>query len=341
VSITLGIHPDRVRQVDGQTHSFSDRWRELAQARGVDVRMLNVRSHTFLTDIVSCDAFMWRVGFSVPEFQLAKRVIAAIEHATDIQVFPSSRTFWHFEDKIAQHYLLSLAGIPTAATKVFWTRDEALRYCAEASYPFVVKLAHGMKSRNVVLARTRQQAESLVNLMFGSGVSSLEPTTSVASRLAGRRALPLKLLLGQPLPPSLQNGYFLVQEFLPGNDHDTRVTIIGDRAFAFRRFNRPNDFRASGSGRIDWDPTQIDPEILRLGFTVARTLGAQSIALDVLRKEGRPVVLEISYTYAAWAIRDCPGHWVCRGGGADSELAWVPGSTRAEDAIFEDFSAGW
>lgn len=30
----------------------------------------------------------------------------------------------------------------------------------------------------------------------------------------------------------LQSGYVLFQEFLPGNSYDTRVTVIGDRAFA-------------------------------------------------------------------------------------------------------------
>ena len=55
----------------------------------------------------------------------------------------------------------------------------------------------------------------------------------------------------------LQRDYLLVQEFLPGNGFDTRITVIGNRAFGFRRFNRPDDFRASGSGRIDWNPAAI------------------------------------------------------------------------------------
>lgn len=31
---------------------------------------------------------------------------------------------------------------------------------------------------------------------------------------------------------------------------DTRVTVIGHCAFGYRRYNRPGDFRASGSGRL-------------------------------------------------------------------------------------------
>ena len=68
----------------------------------------------------------------------------------------------------------------------------------------------------------------------------------------------------------------LFQEFLPCNDFDTRITVIGNRAFGFRRFNRANDFRASGSGKIDYDPKNIAPEMVQLAFDVTRRLNVQS-----------------------------------------------------------------
>ena len=36
----------------------------------------------------------------------------------------------------------------------------------------------------------------------------------------------------------IDKNYIYFQEFIPGNEFDTRVTVIGDRAFAFRRMNR-------------------------------------------------------------------------------------------------------
>jgi glutathione synthase/RimK-type ligase-like ATP-grasp enzyme len=341
VSITLGIHPDHVQHANGELQSFSDRWGDLARARGFSVLQVSSQSACFLQDLARCDGFMWRIGYSTSDIHRGKLLISALEHVTDMRVFPSSRTLWHFEDKIAQLYLMVLAGLPTARTQVFWNAADALAYCASASYPFVVKLARGMKSKNVTMVQTLAEAEAIVERMFGSGLTTLRPSSRLVGRLAGRHALALKLLSGGPLPGSVQTGYFYAQEFIPGNDCDTRVTVIGDRAFAFRRFNRPNDFRASGSGRIDWEPAAISPDALTLAFDVADRLGTQSIALDILRKDGSPVIVEISYTYATWAIRDCPGHWVRRGTGTDRRLEWVAGRTLAEDAIFEDFAAGW
>ena len=121
------------------------------------------------------------------------------------------------------------------------------------------------------------------------------------TRSNGTRALAWQLWRTRRLPP-LNHGYLYLQEFLADNAYDTRVTVIGNRAFAFRRFNRDGDFRASGSGKISWEPAAIDPAIVRLAFRIAAALGTQSIAIDGLYRGDEVVAGEISYTFAAWAI---------------------------------------
>jgi hypothetical protein len=75
-------------------------------------------------------------------------------------------------------------------------------------------------------------------------------------------------------------------------------------------------------------------ETVRLAFEVAGKLQTQSVAIDGLRRGEERVIAEISYTYASWAVRDCPGHWRRRD---ENALEWVPGSLMPEDAIFQDF----
>lgn len=115
-----------------------------------------------------------------------------------------------------------------------------------------------------------------------------------------------------------------------------RIAIYRDHVVR-RNGEEQSFFRASGSGRIDFDPAPIDRETIELAFDVARTLGTQSVAIDGLRHKDERVVGEISFTYAAWAVRDCPGHWIHGTSGERGDLQWVPGELRAEDAIFEDF----
>ena len=160
-------------------------------------------------------------------------------------------------------------------------------------------------------------------------------------RAAKRGALAIPYVFGNRFPSMPdrtywmpQKNYALFQDFLPDNDFDTRVTVIGNRAFAFRRFNRPGDFRASGSGRIDYDPGAIDLRCVSAALEAVRKLGSQSMAFDYLfrGKDREPVVGEISYCYADWAVEHCSGHW-------DAGLNWHAGHLWPEEAHVDDFLA--
>lgn len=332
----IAIQPDHNRHKNGEEQSFSARWIELARAEGHEPVIVDAYSPGFFDAVRGCDGFMWRFGYDALSLQFAKRITVSVEHGMGMPVFPSAATAWHFEDKISQYYLLEAADIRTPRTWVFWHKHEAQSFCREASYPLVGKLSAGVQSNNVTLLHDANQAFDLLDHMFGAGLASMK-ARSKWSRLLRARELGARLLMGEPLPRGIQHGYVYFQEFLAGNGFDTRVTIIGNRAFAFRRFNRPDDFRASGSGKIDWDPSSIDPRFVRLAFDVARKLGTQSVAIDGLYSDGTPVVGEISYTYASWAVRDCPGHWTLTGDPSAGQLSWVDGRMHPEDAIFEDF----
>ncbi|WP_119460671.1 hypothetical protein [Rhodospirillaceae bacterium SYSU D60014] len=345
MSRTIAIQPDTVRHKNGEEQSFSARWVELAEQIGIQARMVDAFAPDFFQQIVGCDGFLWRFGYPKLPRAFAKRLLPAIEHGMGIPVFPDWRTAWHFEDKIAQSYLLEAAGIPIPRTWVFWRPEDAIAFCHGAAYPLVMKLSYGYQSANVRLLQRAEEATYWVQQMFGPGIKSVQmPTGARANKYVRRFLTAARTLAGRtPLDNSdseLQQGYVLFQEFLPGNEFDTRITIIGNRAFGFRRFNRPNDFRASGSGHIDWDPKEIDIEAVRLAFDIAQRFQTQSVAVDVLRRGAEPVIAEISYTYASWALRDCPGHWMLRGDNPETgELEWVEGQMRPEDAIFEDFIA--
>ena len=328
----------------GRRQSFSDRWSELLRQAGHTPVVLDATQADFFERVRECDGFMWWYAHLPFPRNFARRVVSAVEHGMGIPVFPTWETVWHFDDKVGQHYLLRAAGIPTAPTSVFWYRRAALDHCRAAAYPLVLKLAGGITSENVQMLKTFGEAEYWIGRMFGAGATTLVRPAAGLRGAAGRMKDSLRLLLKGTMPldslrSDVQRGYLLVQEFLPGNDHDTRVTVIGNRAFGFRRMNRPGDFRASGSGRIDFDPEKVDPEIVRLAFRAQRKLRCQSLAIDGMYHQGRPVIVEISYYYEGWALAECPGHWELRGSPEDGHLDWVPGKVRPDDAILEDFLA--
>ena len=342
MSYKIAIHPDNFRHRNGEEQSFSGRWVQLAAQANIGVQIVDAYDPDVLLQIRDCDGFMWRFDYVPPALTLAKRLLSAIEHGLRIPVFPSWKSAWYFEDKVAQHYLLKAAGIPMPRTWVFWRLDDALKFCEQASYPLVMKLAHGFRSANVALIRNRNEAVRWSRRMFRRGVHSIRSSAASLPRKMVHTLHDSMTLLGRPDEnrfSELQGGYLLLQEFVGGNEFDIRVTVLGNRGYVFRRFNRPEDFRASGSGRCDWDPTQIDLAAVRLAFEIARRLDTESVAVDILFQSGQPVVVEMSYTFASWAVRDCPGHWLLRGNPAIGKLDWIEGRLAAEDAIFIDFAA--
>ena len=85
------------------------------------------------------------------------------------------------------------------------------------------------------------------------------------------------------------------------------------------------------------EPEEIDQQFIRLAFRLARALNTQSVAIDGMYRGDAHVIGEISFTYASYAVYDCPGHWVLDGDPEVGELRWVDGQMWPQIAIIEDF----
>ena len=90
---------------------------------------------------------------------------------------------------------------------------------------------------------------------------------------------------------------------------------------------------------IDWNPaTWLTNNVFHVTeeFEVERATrdgAGRDDRVRHLRHRGEEVVVgEISYTYASWAVHECPGHW-------DKELRWHPGTMWPEEAQAADFLA--
>ncbi|MBN2563825.1 MAG: hypothetical protein JXQ75_23165 [Phycisphaerae bacterium] len=340
---SIGIQPDEYAMKNG-TESSSRRWLELLSQLGHEVRTVDVFRSDILHQLDGCDGFMWRHGHYADHRAIARRLLPALEYK-GLCIYPDQHTCWHYDDKIAQYYLLNGLGIPMPRTWVFWKKEEAETYIGTAEYPLVLKLWSGAGSNNVTLLRSLSEARRWVDRLFGPGVYRLSDPEGFNLRLSigrVRRAVQW-VLVGRRWDPGtwwdLHKNYIMLQEFVPRNDFDTRITVIGRRAFGFRRFNRDADFRASGSGKIDWDVTAVDPRFIRLAFKAAGAIRAQSCAIDGLLRDEQPVTCEITYTFASGAVRECPGHWELEGDPEQGKLIWIDGHMWPEEAQVQDFLA--
>jgi glutathione synthase/RimK-type ligase-like ATP-grasp enzyme len=329
--------------IHGHIGSYSDRWIMYCTEKRIPFRCVNCLATDVVAQCEGLDGLLWHwTQVDPPHLLVARQIIASLE-SKRLVVFPNVVTCWHYDDKVAQKYLLEAIGAPLIPTWVFTSQGDAMRWIEAATWPKVFKLRCGAGSTNVRLVRSRRQATALCRQAFGRGfpavvgyLSDMQTRLRKAKtayefweRLARAPQTLLHVLALRRQMPR-QQGYLYFQEFLPGNSFDTRITVIGDRAFGFMRANRPNDFRASGSGSIVYAPEKVDKRCVEIAFRVADRLGTQSLAFDFLfNPHHEPMIGEISYCYMASAVHACEGHWDCQG-------AWHGGHVWPEEAILED-----
>jgi hypothetical protein len=289
---------------------------------------------------------MWR-WIHLPKDKIkAPYILYGIEKYLKIPVFPNHNICWHYDNKIAQYYILKSINAPIPNTWIFWDKNIAINWAKKTDYPIVFKLSTGAGSSNVIKLESEEKAIQLINNMFDYGIF---PNTINANKqkVIRRMFSQINNLLIKPInsknyglnssyPPlpdcwwQPEKNYCYFQEFLDYNKFDTRVTVIGDRAFCYRRFNRKDDFRASGSGNFDVDPKKIDINCVKKAFKISKKLKFQSMAYDFLFKNNNPTIIEMSYTFVDWMVHDCLGYW-------NSKLEWIKGKMWPEEAQVEDF----
>lgn len=293
--------------------------------------MVDSQDAHFWEFIADSTLFLMFLGQTPMHMQRQQSLISIIDKHLGIPCFPNWQMTWHFDDKVAQQYILESAGLPVVKAHVFWDKEKALKWASDTDYPQVFKLKGGAGSLNVVKVNKPQHTQQLIKKMFGKGITNGRvPGVGLLSVFKGNYTTLLKSYLKGFLYSigarssvvenwSRHQGYAYFQDFLPGNSYDTRVTVIGDRAFGFIRYNRHNDFRSSGSGSIDFTPGKVDLRMVKDAFTISRELSFSTMAYDfLLDVNGFPVVTEMCCQFADWAVYQCSGFW-------DAELNWHDG----------------
>lgn len=126
--------------------------------------------------------------------------------------------------------------------------------------PLVVKLVEGTQGIGVVLAETRQAAESVIDAFRGL------------------------------------NAHILVQEFIKeAQGRDVRCLVIGHQVVAaIERVAKEGDFRSNLHRGGKAYPVEITPQERQMAVKAAATLGLEVAGVDILRAHRGPLVMEVN-----------------------------------------------
>lgn len=326
--------------------SFVPAWIQYCEENSIPYKDVDCFASDIVEQVKGCDALLWNWAHHDYRAQLfARQLIASVEEM-GISVFPNTATCWHYDDKVGQKYLLEAIKAPVVPTHVFYEKDRALSWVERTSFPKVWKLRGGAGSQNVRLVRTKQEARKVVKKSFGRGWrnSRFHPLKDRVWHFRRDRDLRSFLNIARGIvrvfvphesnaKSQNQRNYVYFQDFIPDNDCDIRIIVIGDRAFAIKRMIREGDFRASGSGAIRYERHEFPEECVKIAFDVTDRLRSQSCAFDFVQREGKWLIVEISYAFNLAVYKPCPGYW-------DKNLEWNEEAVTPERFMIEELLAG-
>jgi len=333
----VGIHTD----LNNNFCNWIKRFELILQENEIETVRMDINQPDFWEVVKTLDLFIFRFQNIDSHHQVARSILPVIEHELKVPVFPNHRTWWAFDDKIREWFLLNAAGFPMIKSWVFFTKSEAIKWLRSAELPVVFKLKEGAGSRDVILVKSKRQASRLIDRMFYRGMLSADikhgkKAKQKKNTLIRRIRNQAKKIVGwinkdyDPRFWQIQKNYMYFQNFLPNNNYDTRITVIGKRAFAFRRYNRKGDFRSSGSGLIDYDQSKIDLRFVKLAFKITRHFGFQVMTYDFLIDENsNPQICEMGYTFLDEAVYNVPGYY-------EENLKLITGHHWPQEYILKD-----
>jgi len=339
--LKIAIHHDE--------KSFSKAWIDYCNRNNIDYKLVNAYSNDIINKVGDCDIFMWHWHHNDYKAQLFARQLLYSLELKGLKVFPNFHTAWFFDDKIGQKYLLESIDAPFVKTYIFYEKELALNFLRNYSYPIVAKLKNGAGSSNVKLIKNYKEGKKYIKKAFTKGFSyyrwsnfqdkikffqekkTLKNFLNIFKGFI-RGIIPNHVFLNLPI----ERNYVYFQEFIPDNSYDIRIIVIGNKAFGIKRFVRKNDFRASGSGKISYDPKEIPTECVQIAFEINKKIKSQCTSFDFILKKNKPLIVEISYGFAQEVYRKCPGYW-------DEKIYWHKNNSNEfipEYFIIEDIIYG-
>ena len=199
-------------------------------------------------------------------------------HFQGARLIPDFRYFRAHHNKVYMELLrdvLPISEIKNIQSKGFGTYEEYTRgNILRSSDPYVLKPGSGTRSSGVKLLATSEDKKKYPH--------NLSRTLTFDNL----KLLISKLITGKPFTPiSTNRRKFIVQNFIVGLEGDFRILTYGEKYYAVFRGNRDNDFRASGSGKLNFE-AELPEGLLNYAKAVYTQFNVPFMSLDIGYKNG-------------------------------------------------------
>lgn len=254
----------------GAANYTTKRLKEVAKARGHDVRVINYAKCYVAIEkdkpvirykgetLEKFDAIIPRIAQSYTKYGTA--IVRQFESQGSYTT-ASSLAINRSRDKLRGYQVLAKAGVGIPKT-VFASETASFDDVIELAggTPLIIKVARGTHGNGVVLAETAKAAKAVMQAFYVEGVN------------------------------------FLVQEFVAESaGTDIRALVVGSRVVAsVKRQSLDGDFRSNTHQGGEGVPVKLTDEEEKTAVKAARAMGLPICGVDMMRGNNGPVVLEVN-----------------------------------------------
>lgn len=304
-------------------------WVDYCEKNNIAYEIINPYKINVIQKLLDFDIVLWHFSnYLFTDMLMARNILNTLESRGKI-VFPGFKDAWHFDDKLAETYLLESVNAPIPESFYYYdlpTLKDAIDN-KSLSFPIIAKLRNGSGSHNVRMIHTPQELTAYGEKMFRQGMSSapslrykatsnIKSSKNIKTFINRAKRIPEFLKsLSNAKKFNIERGYVYLQEFIPNEGYDLKIAVVGDKLSFIGRSIRKGEFRASGGGELFYDKSKVTMDVINSAFKTSDLLGFSCMGYDyvVNNKTGKGKIIEISYGFSHQALLDAKGYFDRKG----------------------------
>jgi len=310
--------------------NWSNVWIDYSKKHNLDFEVLSPYSSVIIPKLKDFDICLWHFSNYLYTDMVFARSILSTAKALGLSVFPDYGDSWHFDDKVAQSYLLDSIGSNIPKYWVFNKKNEAIDWLSKnANYPLVSKLKGGSGSHHVKLLSSKRLAIAYTKKMFSRGISprpsfifkansNIRSSNTKSTFINRFKRIPefIRTLRNAKMFPN-EKSYVYFQEFIPNASFDIKVVVIKDKISCFGRNVRVGDFRASGGGDVFYDKSILTKDLMEIAFETSAKINSDCMGYDFVidERDNKYKIVEMSYGFSNEVLLGASGYF-------DREHVW-------------------
>jgi glutathione synthase/RimK-type ligase-like ATP-grasp enzyme len=317
------------KDIRGWDHKFAAACQALIEKGApISFELVDLDQANWLAAVEGFEGVIWNPGYwGMKQASHFKEKIYFIENILNLKVMPNYQTVWAFDSKAAEGYIFQHYKVPTPPTTVSFSYEDALQQLEQARLPLIVKNTEGAAATGVRMVRSKKKYRHELEYNFAQQRWEVDRRTgnkwdvfrkNFFNKWSWLRLVQRLRLFKSP------TGLAYWQQFIPDNPGDLRIAVVGNYAYGFWRQNRKNDFRASGSGIIDFERA-LPEHVVTYLIEFSNRLGFDAMVYDILFDRDSFYIVEMSYNcpdknlykqnyvyqYSEGTLTKIPGHfWI-------------------------------